>query len=97
VSSITLVPALKDQHNIVRNPACAHQGRIWLRIGTQIYNDFGGCEKVGKQDCSCAAFKFQMIALFAHAGAIRASHNSSDIKLGGSPYLAIHFQLHLCR
>jgi hypothetical protein len=57
------MPAPEDQHNIDCNPAFVHQGRIWLRIGTQIYNDFGGCKKVGKQDCCYAAFKFQLIAL----------------------------------
>jgi hypothetical protein len=31
-------------------------------LETQIYNDFGGCEKVGKQDYSCAACKFKLAA-----------------------------------
>jgi isopenicillin-N epimerase len=39
---------LKAKHNIVTNPAFAHQGRIWLRITAQIYNDLGDYEKLAK-------------------------------------------------
>jgi isopenicillin-N epimerase len=39
---------LKDKHNIILNPALVHQGRIWLRITAQIYNDLGDYEKLGK-------------------------------------------------
>jgi isopenicillin-N epimerase len=39
---------LKDKHNIVLNPAFAHEGRIWLRLTAQIYNDLGDYEKLGK-------------------------------------------------
>jgi isopenicillin-N epimerase len=39
---------LKGKHNIVVNPTFAHQGRIWLRISAQIYNDLGDYEKLGK-------------------------------------------------
>ena len=39
---------LKDKHNIVLNPAFAHEGRIWLRMTAQIYNDLGDYEKLGK-------------------------------------------------
>jgi isopenicillin-N epimerase len=39
---------LKDKRNIVLNPAFAHEGRIWLRITAQIYNDLADYEKLGK-------------------------------------------------
>jgi isopenicillin-N epimerase len=39
---------LKDKHNIVVNPAFAHEGRIWLRITAQIYNGIEDYEKLGK-------------------------------------------------
>jgi isopenicillin-N epimerase len=37
---------LKDQHDIVVNPAFAHEGRIWLRITAQIYNAIEGYRKL---------------------------------------------------
>jgi isopenicillin-N epimerase len=39
---------LKDKHNIVVNPAFAYEGRIWLRIAAQIYNDIGDFETLSK-------------------------------------------------
>ena len=38
---------LKAKHNIVVNPAFAHDGRIWLRIAAQIYNEIEDYEKLG--------------------------------------------------
>ena len=38
---------LKTDHNIVVNPAFAHDGRIWLRITAQIYNDIEDYQKLG--------------------------------------------------
>jgi isopenicillin-N epimerase len=45
---VRLEADLKDKHNIVLNPAFTHEGRIWLRITAQIYNDLGDYEKLGK-------------------------------------------------
>lgn len=39
---------LKDKHNIVVNPAYAHEGRIWLRITAQIYNGIEDYKKLGR-------------------------------------------------
>jgi isopenicillin-N epimerase len=39
---------LKDKHNIIVNPAFAHEGRIWLRIAAQIYNGLEDYEKLGR-------------------------------------------------
>lgn len=39
---------LKDKYNIVVNPSFAHDGKIWLRITTQIYNNIDDYEKLGK-------------------------------------------------
>jgi hypothetical protein len=39
---------LKDKHNIVVNPAFAHEGKIWLRIAAQIYNSIEDYENLGK-------------------------------------------------
>jgi len=39
---------LKDKHNIVVNPAFAHEGKIWLRIAAQIYNGIEDYENLGK-------------------------------------------------
>jgi isopenicillin-N epimerase len=38
---------LQNRHNIVINPAFAHQGRIWIRITAQIYNSIEDYKKLG--------------------------------------------------
>jgi isopenicillin-N epimerase len=39
---------LKDKHNIVVNPAFAHEDRIWLRITAQMYNAIEDYQKLGE-------------------------------------------------
>jgi len=38
---------LRDKHNIVVNPAFAHNSRIWLRMSAQIYNTIEDFQKLG--------------------------------------------------
>jgi isopenicillin-N epimerase len=39
---------LRDKYNIVVNPAFARDGRIWLRITAQMYNDIADYQKLGE-------------------------------------------------
>jgi isopenicillin-N epimerase len=39
---------LQKKHNIIINPALAHDGRIWLRTTAQIYNAIEDYQKLGK-------------------------------------------------
>jgi len=39
---------LQNRHQIVVNPALAHEGRIWVRIAAQIYNCLEDYQKLGK-------------------------------------------------